>query len=187
VTAARERFPGLDVRMASAEALPFPDRTFDATCAQLVVHFMDDPVVGIREMARVTRRGGVVAACVWDFEGQRAPISVFWRAAADMLPEAPGEADLVGARRGDLGDLLRGADLTDVEEETVSISATHASFDEWWEPFTLGVGPAGAFAATLDPADLSAIRGRCGEILGEGPFELSAAAWAARGVVSEDG
>ncbi|HEX6845125.1 MAG TPA: methyltransferase domain-containing protein [Actinomycetota bacterium] len=182
VAAARARFPGLDVRSGAAESLPFPDHTFDAACTQLVVHFMADPAVGIREMARVTRPGGVVAACVWDFEGGRAPISVFWRAAAELDDGVAGEADLAGARGGDLTRLLGAAGLRDVEEADLTITAAHRTFEEWWEPFTLGVGPAGAYAATLDPVDLAAIRHRCRQILGDGPFTIAAAAWAARGI-----
>src|SRR6266511_661396 len=79
VAAARVRNPRVDVRLASADDLPFPDGTFDVTIAQLVVHFMTDPVAGLAEMARVTSAKGVVAACVWDFAGQRAPISAFWQ------------------------------------------------------------------------------------------------------------
>ena len=84
VTTARARFPGVDVRSSFADDLPFPDDAFDATAAQLVVHFMRDPIAGIVEMARVTRPDGVVAACVWDFAGDRAPISAFWRAAREL-------------------------------------------------------------------------------------------------------
>ena len=80
VRAARERLPEVDVRQGAAEALPWPDDTFDRTLAELVVHFMADPVAGLREMGRVTRDGGVVAACVWDHGGGRGPLSAFWRA-----------------------------------------------------------------------------------------------------------
>ena len=78
VEAARERLPGLRVEQASAEHLPFPDDSFDATIAQLVVHFMSDPVAGLAEMARVTRPGGFVAACVWDQAGGESPLYPFW-------------------------------------------------------------------------------------------------------------
>ena len=71
VAAAKARHPGVEVQRASAESLPFDDGAFDAALAQLVVHFMADPVAGLREMARVTRPGGVVAACVWDHAGER--------------------------------------------------------------------------------------------------------------------
>src|SRR4051794_38429233 len=61
VSAVRERLPGVDVREAAAEDLPFPDASFDAALCQLVVPFMDDPVRGLSEMGRVARPGGVVA------------------------------------------------------------------------------------------------------------------------------
>ena len=86
VAAARERNPGADVREAAAEQLPFGDDDFDAALAQLVVHFMADPRQGIREMARVTRPGGVVAASVWDHGGGRGPLSPFWAAARRFDP-----------------------------------------------------------------------------------------------------
>src|SRR5262245_4026704 len=96
VAAAMERFPGVDIRRAPAEDLPFDDDSFDASIAQLVVHFMADPVAGLREMRRVTRPGGTVAACVWDFAGGRGPLSVFWRAAHDLDPSVEDDAHAAG-------------------------------------------------------------------------------------------
>jgi SAM-dependent methyltransferase len=181
VAAARKRFPALDVRQAQAEELPFDDGAFDFVLAQLVVHFMTDPVAGLAEMARVTRAGGVVGACVWDFAGGRAPISTFWRAASDLDPDVVGESGLAGAREGHLGELFLAAGLREVEEVTLSASAEYATFDEWWGPFTLGVGPAGAYALTLDETARSALRERCRHLLPQAPFTLTAVAWAARG------
>ena len=89
--AVRERLPGVEVRQAAAEQLPFPDDTFGVTLAQLVVHFMTDPVQGLREMRRVTRPGGTVAACVWDHAGDRGPLAAFWSAVRELDPAAPGE------------------------------------------------------------------------------------------------
>jgi hypothetical protein len=103
---------------------------FDATLAQLVVHFMTDPVAGVAEMARVTRAAGAVAACVWDFAGERAPISLFWRAARELDPGAVDESGLAGARAGHLGELFLAAGLRDVEELELSATAEYASFDE---------------------------------------------------------
>ena len=87
VEAVRTRYPGVDVRLAPAEELPFADRVFDAALAQLVVHFMSDPLAGLAEMARVTRRGGVVAACVWDHAGGKGPLGLFWDAARELDPD----------------------------------------------------------------------------------------------------
>ena len=114
VTAARERHPGVEVQRAAAEELPFPDDGFDVTLAQLVVHFMADPVAGLREMARVTRPGGVVAACVWDLGGGRAPISLFWKAVRQDDSTADDESGLAGVRQGQLTELFETAGLHDV-------------------------------------------------------------------------
>jgi ubiquinone/menaquinone biosynthesis C-methylase UbiE len=180
VAAARERFPDVDVRESAAEALPHDDGSFDATFAQLVVHFMRDPVEGLREMARVTRPGGVVAASVWDAAGERAPISTFWRAARELDPEVGGEMSRAGAREGHLTELFEAAGLVDVEQTALSASVDYATFDEWWQPYTFGVGPAGTYAATIEEAHRDAVRDRCRDLMGDPPFTVTAFAWAAR-------
>ena len=145
VEAARERHPGVSVQQAAAEQLPFGDREFDAALAQLVVHFMADPIAGLREMARVTRTDGVVAACVWDHAGGKGPLSVFWEAAHETDPDVDDESKLAGAREGHLAELFEKAELREIEENVISADLEHSSFEEWWEPFTLGVGPAGSY------------------------------------------
>jgi SAM-dependent methyltransferase len=183
VAAARERNPGVEVQRATAEQLPFGDREFEASLAQLVVHFMADPVAGLREMARVTRARGVVAACVWDHAGGRGPLGVFWKAAHELDPDVEDESQLAGAREGHLGELLEAAGLHDIEESALSVEVEHPSFEEWWEPFTLGVGPAGVHAAGLDSQRQAELRERCRELLPSAPFVLTAMAWAGRGLV----
>jgi SAM-dependent methyltransferase len=183
VAAARERYPGIRVQRAAAEELPFGDQTFDAALEQLVVHFMADPVAGLREMARVTREQGVVAACVWDHADGHGPISAFWEAAHELDPDVEDESQLAGAREGHLAELLHAAGLREIEESTLSVGVEHPSFDDWWEPFTLGVGPAGAYVAGLDAGRQARLRDRCREKLPAAPFLLAARAWAARGLV----
>jgi SAM-dependent methyltransferase len=181
VAAAQERHPAVDVRLAAAEQLPFGDDAFDAALAQLVVHFMTHPVEGLREMARVTRENGVVAACVWDHAGGRGPLSVFWKAAHELDPDVEDESQLAGAREGGLTELFEAAGLRKVEESALSVALEHPSFEEWWEPFTLGVGPAGSYAARLDPERQARLRERCRELLPQAPFVVTARAWTARG------
>jgi SAM-dependent methyltransferase len=181
VAAARERHPGVEVEQATAEELPFADDEFDAALAQLVVHFMSDPVAGLREMARVTRRGGVVAACVWDHAGDQGPLSFFWDVVHELDPEAAGEALLAGAREGHLEELLGEAGLDRIEGTALRIEIEHATFDDWWTPFTLGVGPAGSYVAGLEPEAVERLREACRMRLPEPPFRLDALAWAARG------
>lgn len=178
-TAVRERLPGVDVREAAAERLPFPEGAFDAALAQLVVHFMTDPVKGLREMGRVRRPGGVVSACVWDHAGGRGPLSAFWRAARDLDPAADDESGLAGVREGHLAQLFAQAGLTGTQVTTLTVRVRHASFGQWWEPFTFGVGPAGSYVASLTPDRRAALRERCQHLLGAGPVEITATAWTA--------
>ncbi|HET6625528.1 MAG TPA: methyltransferase domain-containing protein [Nocardioidaceae bacterium] len=180
VAATRARLPGVDVRSGVAERLPFPDDSFDLALAQLVVHFMSDPVAGLREMARVTRSGGVVAACVWDHAGDAGPLAAFWRAVHDLDAAAPGEADLAGAREGHLAQLCERAGLTHVEPETLTVRVRFATFEDWWEPYTLGVGPAGAYVAGLQDESRDRLRNRCAQLLPPPPFEVAASAWSVR-------
>jgi hypothetical protein len=134
-------------------------------------------------MARVTRDGGVVAACVWDLAGGRAPLSVFWEAAHGLDPDVLDESRLAGAREGHLRELLGAAGLREVEDTSLSVEVEHSSFEEWWEPFTLGVGPAGAYAAGLDRQRQAQLRERCRELLPAAPFVATFAVWSARGLV----
>jgi SAM-dependent methyltransferase len=182
VAAARERHPDVSVQRASAEQLPFPDDAYDAALAQLVVHFMSEPSAGVAEMRRVTRRDGVVAACVWDHAGGHGPLSVFWKVARELDPDVADESRLVGAREGDLRRLFESVGLREVEETPLSSSVVHPTFEEWWEPFTLGVGPAGAHMAALDAGQQTRLRERCREALPDAPFTVTARAWTARGL-----
>ena len=141
---------------------------------------MADPVSGLREMGRVTREGGVVSACVWNHAGDDGPLSPFWKVVSE-LDDAPDESALAGSREGHLAELFSAAGLRDVQDGDVSVRVEHATFEDWWEPYTLGVGPAGAYVAGLDPERRVALRERCREALPEPPFSLTARAWAARG------
>ena len=176
--AARERLPEVDVRLAAAERLPFPDGSFDVVLAQLVVHFMDDPVAGLREMGRVARPGGTVAACVWDHAGERGPVGVFWRAARQLDAAAPDESDLAGAREGHLASLFGQAGLSQPATGTLTVTASFPSFEQWWEPYTRRVGPAGAYLASLTGEQRAAVREQCRAMLPAGPVEVTASAWA---------
>ena len=183
VAAVAARLPEVDVRQAPAERLPFGDGTFDTALAQLVVHFMTDPVAGLREMSRVTRAGGVVAACVWDHAGGRGPVAAFWSAARELDPGVDDESGLAGVREGDLARLFGQAGLEVTRAEALTVSARFAGFDQWWAPYTLGVGPAGDYLAGLAPDARAALQERCQRRLPSGPFEVSATAWAVAGQV----
>jgi SAM-dependent methyltransferase len=181
VDAIRERFPDVDVRLGTAEELPYDTGAFDAALAQLVVHFMTDPVGAIRQMMRVTRLGGVVAACVWD--GPTGALAPFWDSVHVIDPDAQDEALLSGAHKGHLTELFEAAGLRDVEEVPISVDVVHPTFEEWWEPYTYGIGPAGEHVQQLDDDRRARLESVARERLGSGPFTVTATAWAARGTV----
>lgn len=179
VAAARDRLPEVDIQQAAAEHLPFPEASFDAALAQLVVHFMKDPVQGLHEMGRVTRAGGTVGACVWDHSGDRGPLAAFWLAVRELDPAADDESGRPGVRDGDLARLFAQAGLGEAQVSTLTVRVRQASFEQWWEPFTLGVGPAGAYVASLTAERRAALHEQCRRLLPGGPIETAATAWAA--------
>jgi SAM-dependent methyltransferase len=186
--ACRGRNPGVQVEVATAEALPFENAVFDHALAQLVVNFMADPPAGVGEMCRVTRPGGTVAAAVWDYAGEMTLLRRFWDAASDLDPGAKELDEGVAmpfCTPEELGVLLSAAGLLEVGVTPAVVSAGYDGFEDLWKPLELGVGPSGAYAAGL-PSDVRAafkqeFRRRLG--VGDEPFRLSARAWIATGSV----
>ncbi len=133
-------------------------RTFDVALAQLVVHFMADPVAGLtgdgpRDPTRWRRRRVRLGPC-----RRRGPLSIFWRAARELDPDVHDESRLAGAREGHLAELFEAVGLREIQQTTLSVALEHPSFEEWWEPYTRGVGPAGAYVAGLDPTRRAQLR-----------------------------
>jgi SAM-dependent methyltransferase len=182
VQACRSRVPRAHVEVGSAEALPFEDDAFDHALAQLVVNFMTDPVAGVREMARVTRSGGKVAAAVWDYAGEMTILRRFWDAAL-ALDAGAAERDegrcMPYCTPGELHGLGDAAGIADVEVAAVVVSAAYDGFDDLWRPLESGVAPSGAYVVSLTTDARDAFKQEFRRRLGAGddPFELTARAW----------
>lgn len=182
VQACRERNPGADVREGMAEQLPWPDGRFDAALSCLVIGFMRDPDQGVREMARVTRPGGTIAACMWDIAGGGMEmLRVFWSAVRQLDATVEGERVIAGTAEGDIVKRFERAGLEDVVGTVIEARAEYAGFDDFWEPFTFAVGPAGQYVRSLTEPRRTAVRERCRTALPDRPFSLNACAWCARG------
>ena len=181
--ACRRRLPGVRVEVAAAEALPFGDATFDHALAQLVLNFMVDPRAGAREMRRVTRPGGTVAAAVWDYRGEMTLLRAFWDAAAEENPAAAGRDEgrsMPYCTPDALHALWTSTDgLGDVRVSPVDVAADYDDFDDLWRPLEVGVGPAGAYAASLSAPRRAVLADALRRRLGgdSQPFRLSARAW----------
>ena len=181
VAALERRLPDVDVRAAAAEELPWPDESFDAALAQLVLTFMNDAPRGIAEMRRVVRPGGVVAACMWDRHGMDMLAAVH-RTQRVVADTGTTEARTVYRSREEIEGLFAGADFADVETELLKVECEYTGFDELWATMANGVGLAGVWVKALDAQKLAAAREELHRQVGEpsGAFSLRGRAWATR-------
>lgn len=184
VSACAERHPGVDVRLASAEDLPWPDHAFDVVLAQLVLNFVPDRGAAAAEMMRVLRPGGTVATAVWDYAEGMELLRHFWDSARAIRPDAPDEAHPAAlGGKGELAGFRTGAGFVAVTEGTLRVEATYAGADEVWRGFLAGVGPAGAWCLSLPDDEREALRREfLGRLPGSGPVTLAAVARCGTGV-----
>jgi len=188
VEACARRLPGVEVRLGSAEALPFPDHSFDVSLAQLVVNFMGDPPVGVGEMRRVTRPGGTVAAAVWDYAGEMTLLRRFWDAAVSLDPDAADRDEgrtMPYCTPEELKGLWRDAGLREPAVSALVVDAEYGGFDDLWQSLEHGSGPSTAYAASLANAQRARLRDELRRRLGVGeePVRLTARAWRVIGTV----
>jgi SAM-dependent methyltransferase len=177
--------------IGDAAALRHGDCAFAGAAAQLVLNFVPDAAAALREMRRVTRRGGMVAAAVWDFRGGLVYQRIFWDTAAGIDPRAADARDRLFSAPLALPDglpqLFGNAGLAEVERGSLTIRMDYADFDDYWRPLLGGQGPVGTYVTALDDA----ARGRIADAVRraycagapDGARSLTATAWAVRGTV----
>ena len=174
-------------QVADAQSLPFADQEFDAVVSGLVMNFIPDASRAMREMVRVSRHGGTVAAYVWDYAGEMQLLRRFWDAAAAVDPAA---IELDEGRRFPLCNLRRlkalfeEAPLANVGVQAIDIPTKFRDFDDLWLPFLGGAGPAGAYAVLLEPDKQAKLRETLRTTLpiaDDGSISLIARALAVRG------
>lgn len=185
VAACARAAPTADVRLAGAEKIPFPDATFDATMSQLVVNFIADAAAATREMRRVSRPGGTVAACTWDYGNGMTMLRVFWDAAVEVDPSAPDEGRVMPyCTPAELERLWSDAGLEQVVTGSLVVARQYDDFDDFWSTFELGVGPGGAYCVSLDAESRDRVRTACFGALGRpvGTLPMKARAWVVTGV-----
>ena len=178
------------LHQGSATAIPLKAGSVDVVVSGLVLNFLADQHAALLEMARVTGKGGTIAAYVWDYAGRMELMRFFWDAAVALDPDAAKLDEGVRfplCRPDALVELLAGAGLTEVEAKPIDIATPFASFDDYWRPFLGGQGPAPAYAMSLDETARTRLRDRIRQrlpIAADGSIPLTARAWAARARVA---
>jgi SAM-dependent methyltransferase len=185
VVYAREHVGGR-FEVGDALALPFSDDAFDRALSMLVLNFVPDPAAALQQMIRVTRPGGVVASAVWDYGDGMQMLRTFWDAAVALDPDAAprDERHMPLCTHGALAELWRMHGLQDVDEQPLTIEMKFASFDDYWQPFLCGQGPAGGYVSSLAESARHALESRLHERMADAGLTLRARAWAVRGVVT---
>jgi ubiquinone/menaquinone biosynthesis C-methylase UbiE len=177
-------------QVSAAESLPFPDESFDTAMALLVLQEFDDPGRAVREMARTTRRGGTVAACLWDFLHGMPMFSLFWQAAEATAPVAVARrrAEHPPSRPGlqALAELWTDAGLTAVRTAGLELSQEFSSFEDFWQPFLVESTPTSEFAIAVNRETrgelANALRRSIPGVRPDGSFALPARALAVAGI-----
>jgi len=178
--------------IGDAQHLRFADATFVSSLSLLVFNFIPDPLTALHEARRVTKPGGLIAAAVWDYGGEMRMLRTFWTAAASIDDRARklDECQMPLCRAGELTHLWEKVGLKNVYERPLDIEMQFDSFEDYWRPFLLGQGPAGAYAASLDTDTLRRLRTELKRRLSlsteEVPFLLPARAWGVYGTVPLD-
>jgi SAM-dependent methyltransferase len=179
--------------VGDAQELQFPGASFDAALSLLVFNFIPDPKKALAELRRVTRPGGRLSAAVWDYGAGMRMLRTFWDAAVQLDPEAEklDEKHMPLCRAGELSDLWRQGGLEEIREQPIEVRMRFGSFADYWDPFLLGQGPAGAYVRRLDPGKRLALRDEVKRRLSLASenmsFLLPARVWAVCGIVPNRG
>lgn len=185
---AKENLAGRAVTLhpGSATAIPLGDASMDVAVAGLVLNFVPDPGAALIEMARVARKGGTIAVYVWDYAEKMQLMRYFWDAAVELDPNVAkqDEGDRFPLCRPQaLKTLFAEAGLKAIDVQPIDIATPFANFDDYWQPFLGGQGPAPTYVMSLDETARTRLRDRLRERLptnSDGSITLIARAWAVR-------
>lgn len=179
------------LHQGSATAIPLGATSVDVVVSGLVLNFVPDQRAALAEMARVTGKGGTIAAYVWDYAGKMEPMRYFWDAAVELDPNAAQLDEGIRfplCRPEALEKRFAGAGLKGVEVKPIDIPTPFTNFDDYWQPFLGGQGPAPAYAMSLDETARARLRDRIREripVQADGSVSLTARAWAVRATVAK--
>jgi len=180
--------PRVTFEVGDAQSLPVDSDLYDAAVSGLVLNFVPEPEKMISEMVRAVQKDGIVAVYVWDYADKMQLLRYFWDAAAELDPAA---VDLDEGPRFPIcnPDALRGlfqkSTLNQVETRPIDIDTTFKDFDDYWNPFLGGQGPAPGYVVSLSEGKRAQLRERIRASLpfaANGSIPLIARAWAVKGI-----
>ena len=176
--------PRARFEVGTAEDLPVPDDAVDVVASALAYNFVPDRAAALREFQRVVRPDGTIAFYVWDYPGGGiAFIDTFWKAASALDPAAASLDEAIRfpfCTQACLAAEVAAAACLDVEVVPIEVNTPFDDFAAFWQPFTLGAGPAPGYLDTLGPDARLALEQRLRDDLGDGVRDLTARAWAVR-------
>ena len=157
-----------EFRVGDAEALPYPDRSFDAATMALAISFIPDPLKAVKEMVRVVRPGGWVATYMWDLPGGGIPIEPMYRAlkSLDIAVSMPG---VEVSRLENMRAIWEKAGLQSIATRVIRIAVVYSDFDDFWQSFNVPEGPSGMAIRKMSPSEIERLKDRLGEQLPIGP------------------
>ena len=179
------------LHQGSATAIPLDDSSVNVVVSGLVLNFVPEPRAALAEMARVAGNGGTIAAYVWDYGGKMELMRIFWDTAVELNPDAARMDEGVRfpmCRREALTALFANAGLNGSEVMAIDIATNFASFDDYWQPFLDGQGPAPAYAMSIDETARAHLRDSIRDripVRADGSISLTARAWAIRTIVAK--
>jgi SAM-dependent methyltransferase len=183
------RDPRAHFSVGDAQGLRYPNNWFDAAASGLVLNFVPDKGRMIRELARVVVSGGIAGLYVWDYAGEMQMLRIFWDAAGALDPavlELDEGRRFPVCRPGTLEDLSASAGLVAVTTRSIDVKTHFHNFDDFWQPFLGGQGPAPSYVKSLDEELRAALRNSIRArlpIAADGSIDLIARAWAVKGIV----
>jgi SAM-dependent methyltransferase len=173
----------------SATAIPLESSSVDVVVSGLVLNFVPDQHAALVEMQRVARAGGEIGVYVWDYAGKMELIRLFWDAAAELDPDAArldeGFRFPVCSPKA-LSDLFFKAGLVEIKGTAIDVPTPFANFEDYWQPFLGGQGPAPAYVMSLDGKARERLRESLEKRIptaADGSIAMTARAWAVRGAV----
>jgi SAM-dependent methyltransferase len=142
-----------DFAIGNASNIPKADKSFDVVVSGLALNFFPDMPSAMTEMKRVVKTNGIIAAYVWDYADRMDFLRIFWDAAIEVDPDSNKLDEGVRfpiCNVNALRTTFEKTGLTDIETSDLDVNTVFKNFEDYWNPFLGGQGPAGGYLVSLN-------------------------------------